>query len=80
MVPFQLNVSTFENASALNSASGIQYAIIYRPPSSTENGILTSTFLNVFKDLMAEITLLPKKVVLLGDFIVYVDIQSKWDA
>ena len=29
---------------------------------------------------MAEINLLPTKVVLLGDFNVYVDIPSKWDA
>ena len=80
MVPFQLNVTTFEYASALDPASGIQYVIIYSPPSSTENGFLTSSFLNEFEEFMAEITLLPTKVVLLGDFNVYVDIPSKWDA
>ena len=76
VVPFQFNDTTFEYGSALDPASGIQYVIIYRPPSSTENGFLTSTFLNEFEDLMVEITLLPTKVVLLGDFNVYVDIPS----
>ena len=80
MVPFHLKATTFEHASALDPASGIQYVIIYRSPPSTENGFLTSTFLNDLEDLLAEITLLPTKVVLLGNFNVYVDIPSKWDA
>ena len=80
LVPFQLNVTTFKYASALDPANGIQYVIIYSPPSSTENGFLTSIFLNEFEDFMAEITLLPTRVVLLGYFNVYVDIPSKWDA
>ena len=80
IVPLKLDPTTFEHVSVIDPACGIQYVVIYRPPPSTENGFLISTFLNEFEELMSEIALLPTDVVLLGDFNVHVDIPSKWDA
>ena len=59
-------------------ASSVSISIVLNHPQKMD--FLTSTFLNEFEEFMAEINLLPTKVVLLGDFNVYVDIPSKWDA
>ncbi|XP_072023162.1 uncharacterized protein [Amphiura filiformis] len=78
-VQLQHSVTTFESASVIDPAYGIQYIVIYRPPHSKKNGLLTSTFLNEFEDFMGEIALFPNKVVLLGDFNVHVNKPWKSD-
>jgi len=72
-----LDVVTFEYASVNDPINGIQYIIIYRPPPSPKNGLLLSTFLREFEDFIGEISLFPRKIIVLGDFNIHVDVPSK---
>ncbi len=76
----KFNVSTFEYACVVDPTSGIQYIAVYRPPPSAENGFLPATFLREFEDLMGEVALMPRKIIIVGDFNVHVDEPSEWEA
>ncbi|XP_072016909.1 uncharacterized protein [Amphiura filiformis] len=71
------NIITFEHAGVLDRTNDIPYVIVYRPPPSRENGFQLSTYQTEFKDFMSEIALMPRKVIVVGDFNMHVDIPSK---
>ena len=63
--------STFEHTCVTNSSSSINFIIVYRPPPSSVNNFKLSTFLHEFDLFIDVITLLPGKLLLLGDFNVH---------
>ena len=71
--------STFEHACITNSSHSINFVIVYRPPPSTENGLTKSMFLHEFDKFVCDVSLLPDKLILLGDFNVHWDCPTKSD-
>ena len=70
-------ITTFEYASVFDPINDIQYIVLYRPPPSKENGFRQSTFLTEFENFIGEVALMPRKVVVVGDFNIHVDLPSK---
>ena len=62
-----------------NSSHSINFVIVYRPPPSTENGLTKSMFLHEFDEFVCDVSLLPGKLILLGDFNVHWDCPTKSD-
>ncbi|XP_072018281.1 uncharacterized protein [Amphiura filiformis] len=77
IVNLDYDYTTFEYASIADPINGVQYIVIYRPPPSKENGFLQSTFLNEFESFISEVALMPRKVVIIGDFNIHVDMPYK---
>ena len=71
--------STFEHAHVTNSSSSVNFIIVYRPPPSCVNNLKLSTFLHEFDSFIDVISLLPGKLILLGDFNVHWDNPTKPD-
>ncbi|KAJ8040406.1 hypothetical protein HOLleu_14687 [Holothuria leucospilota] len=78
-IPLSHATQTFEHASVIDRTSGIQYIIVYRPPPSQVNNLKTTDFLIEFDEFIGEISLLPSKVMIAGDFNVHVDDPDKPD-
>ena len=72
-------ITTFEYASVFNPINDVQYIVVYRPPCSKENGFRQSTFLTdtEFENFIGEVALMPRKVVVIGDFNIHMDLPSK---
>ena len=68
-INFEHCIATLKNS--------IQFAVIYRPPPSTENGLKTSEFLEDFEVFLEELSIIPDNVVLLGDYNIHVDEPDK---
>lgn len=66
--PLNIQSTTFEYASILDPNNGIHYIIVYRPTPSPDNGYTTAGFLDEFESFLPEISALPGKLVILGDF------------
>ena len=62
---------TFEYAHVTNKSKSINFVIVYRPPPSSDNYLTNSMFLREFEQFFIEISLLPGKLILLGDFNVH---------
>lgn len=71
--------TTFEYAHITNNSHSINFVVVYRPPPSTENGLTNSMFLDEFEQFATEISLLPGKLILLGDFNVHWEKPAKSD-
>jgi hypothetical protein len=69
--------TTFEHARFCDKKKDIVYIIVYRPPPSTENGFLTTQFLNEFDSFLGSLNLSTRKTIILGDFNIHVDLLSK---
>ncbi len=59
---------TFEHASILDPNNGVHYIIVYRPPPSKANHFTQTAFFEEFDDFLQEVSLLPGKLIILGDF------------
>jgi exonuclease III len=77
IVNLDYDITTFEYASIVDPINGVQYIVVYRPPPSKQNGFLLSTFLTEFENFISEVALMPRKVVVIGDFNIHVDLPSK---
>ena len=69
--PLNIQTITFEHSSILDPNNGVHYITIYRLYPSPENGFTTSRFLEEFDNFLQEITLIPGKLVIKGDFNVH---------
>ncbi len=67
----------FEHTCVFDPKNGVYYVVIYRTYPSAENGLKTPDFLKEFDDFLNEITLLPGKLVLIGDFNFHMNKPSK---
>jgi hypothetical protein len=67
----------FEHISIIDIANDVQYILIYRPPPSPENGLKLANYLKEFDEFMSEVALMPRKVILLGDFNIHADMPHK---
>ena len=70
--------TTFEHARVTNNPHSVNCVIVYRPPP-TENGITNYMFFTEFEQYVTEISLLPSKLILLGDFNGHWDNPTKYD-
>ena len=70
---------TFEYAHVTNKSNSINFVIVYRPSPSSDNHLTNSMFLREFEQFVIEISLLPGKLILLGDFNVHWDEPTKYD-
>jgi len=75
--PIDFIAKTFEYMCITNGSNSITYAVIYRPPPSTENGLKTCDFLTEINSFLVEINLLPMNIVVLGDFNLHLDTPNK---
>ena len=57
--------------------NGIHYITIYRPPPSQANGFTLAKFYEEFEEFLQELSLLPGKLVMLGDFNIHVNEPTK---
>jgi hypothetical protein len=69
--------TTFEYACVSDISKSFRLIAIYRPPPSTENGFTTATFLEEFDNFLCDISELPGKPLIVGDFNLHVDVPSK---
>ena len=58
-----LKATTFEHLCILDADNGVRYILIYRPPSSTENGFKSNQLLEEIDDLLDAILLYYYQVV-----------------
>lgn len=79
LLPSTFTTINFEHALVFDKQRKVIYALVYRPPPSTENGLKTSAFLSDFDDFLFYLNTFSSKVILLGDFNVHVDIPHKPD-
>ena len=70
---------TFEFAHVTDKSNSLNFVIVYRPPPSSENHLTHAMFLREFEQFVTEISLLPGKLILLGDFNVHWDEPTKYD-
>ncbi len=71
--------TTFEHVHITDRSNSINFVIVYRPPPSTENGFTHFMFLDEFDNFICHVSLLPGKIILLGDFNVHWDNPTEWD-
>jgi hypothetical protein len=58
----------FEHASILDPNNSVHYIIIYRPHPTKSNGFTLNAFFEEFEEFIQEVSLLPGRLVILGDF------------
>ncbi|XP_030838753.1 uncharacterized protein LOC762884 isoform X3 [Strongylocentrotus purpuratus] len=73
------NVTTFESVHVISRTSTLHIVVIYRPPPSTANGLTVPDFLNEFESFLTDLSVLPGKLLVLGDFNFHVDLPAKPD-
>ncbi len=78
-MPSDFCVNTFEHVLIVDNQRKILYALVYRPPPSTENQLRTADFLSDFDNFLIHVTSFSSKIILLGDFNVHVDVPDKAD-
>ncbi|XP_072039764.1 uncharacterized protein [Amphiura filiformis] len=61
----------------MGKTKDIRLIAVYRPYPSTSNGLKTSEFLDEFEVFLGDISLLPGKVLLTGDFNIHMDEPEK---
>ena len=71
--------SAFEYAIMSDMNHSLHFAVIYRPPPSVKNQLRTSTFLTDFENFADCLSVLPGKLLLLGDFNLHFDCPEKPD-
>ena len=71
--------STFEFAHITDLSCSINLFVVYRPPPSAANRYTCPDFLREFDEFVSEISLYPGKFLLLGDFNVHWEDESKND-
>ena len=64
---------TFEHACILDPNHRAHYIIVYRPPPSQVNHFTIPAFMEEFEDFLSEVTVLPGKLVIMGDFNFHMD-------
>ena len=72
-----LKATTFEHLCILDADNGVRYILIYRPPSSTENGFKSNQLLEEIDDFLDVILQQPGRLIILGDSNVHVDVPEK---
>ena len=79
IVPLNCNVKSFEYACVIEGQTGLIFLCIYRPPPSTTNQLHFHDFLTDFNTILDEVSVMPNKLLLLGDFNVHVNHPDKWN-
>ncbi|XP_072039338.1 uncharacterized protein [Amphiura filiformis] len=67
----------FEHCCVTDLQSGLRFICIYRPPPSVVNKYRTSDFINEFDNFINDVTTMPNKLLILGDFNIHVNIPTK---
>ena len=75
-----IQTETFEHCCVMDTKNSTRNVMVYRPPPSTENGFTKSGFSSEFDSFIEEISTLPFKLVLLGDFNIHVETLEESDA
>ena len=77
LAPIGLAPKTFEHACVMGKNRDNRFVIVYRPYPSSTNRLKTSEFLDEFEIFLGDISLLPGKLVLSGDFNIHVNKPEK---
>ena len=74
----QLKFSQFEHMSCrvILNKMNIDIVILYRPPTSPQNGLTTTAFLDEWSPFMAQLTLCKSELIVVGDVNIYLDNQT----
>jgi hypothetical protein len=70
----------FEHACITDSNTGLRFICVYRPKPSVVNKYRVSDFLQEFDTFIDEISLMPNKLIILGDFNIHVNKPEKSDS
>jgi hypothetical protein len=73
----QWDTKFFEHCCVKDSQTGLCFICVYRPFPSTVNKFRTSDFLEEFDNFINDITTLPNKIIILGDFNIHVNKPEK---
>ena len=75
--PLNISTVTFEHASILDPNNGVHYLVVYRPHPTQVNNFTVVKFMEEFEDFLNEVSLLPGKLVMVGDFNFHVNKPEK---
>ncbi|XP_072021839.1 uncharacterized protein [Amphiura filiformis] len=78
-IPQEIHTTYFEHVYITDFTKRLTLVVIYRPPPSRDNGFRTSDFLTEFDSFVDDISVSPRKLLLVGDFNIHWDEQNKWD-
>ena len=76
------NTSQFEyiNCCTDNKCATIRFVVVYRPPTSTRNGLKTSTFFDEWTCFIEHLSIDHNNIIIVGDVNFHLDVDSNHDA